>query len=659
MEPVNEITKGTTETSIPSVSEVLISALGYDQFVRIYRLFREVRLDKVHDYKVFMARKCYALYKAFEPVLNEDEIGIQGVITNDKMLGICKNDILNASSKKNILVIDDTILFGRTLRNFLFRLESDYHITREQLSLFVLYASTDRKEPGQSPDNFPQVTVDGNGDADLFKYGDKSYKFWHPENSYVAFYGIDKVRGYSSRLIEAIHAVSAPYVAYIPAFQVSGDSIWKIIERTDNDPWKNPTLIDHNYQGFDISFEEYDELYDCDLNAFCLIYPSKLLCDSVQNVSYLCVRIYPNARLHMLTVIPYVVLTNLEKTSNKEILGFDVFNTYFRGENAINDQQTELSFLRYAASYLLGKEFFDEYDISKSDIRLLTTEGFGTKDISLSLDKMNLSKFDFLADNSTYKMISDETVWVAENVSNTNQEVNELNKLCKESNYTYTNFINSNDQFDFIYKLLCSYYANVLMQDSGKERFKGLSISFVYDRLRELFDINRDYFLAAMVKIGDSGRATLTVRIEGNMAFCIAQNGEQAAQFMGRLCQGFTYAVSVLFTTLSRKNDWDTYKADIIKKLYLYVKRSQEKCNDIPVSEAELKTIIDCENPKQWHMDSVNYYIPNGTPEADFMADFTYAYLDWINKANGMGSFSKYLTKESRKFIFKMDVNLD
>jgi hypothetical protein len=664
---VNEkMNKGIMEVCIPSRKEVvasqLISVMGYDLFAQSYKLFRDVRLDEEHTYKVFMARKCYALYKAFETVLVEDGIELKGVITNDKMLGICQKDIQNDPRVK-ILVIDDTIIYGRTLGKFLERLKDDFQVKQDQITIQVLFASKDRKEKDPLG-RYPLILEDDQNSELIFQFRNSKYKFWNLETSPVVFVNTEMVRGYSSRFIEAIHAVSAPYIAYIPAFRITGESVWRILEKTSS-PWEDLHINVKGYDWYDISTEDSDKINNGAISAFCLMFDSisdsnsTFLSADIKRQSYLCVRIYVNAVLQTLTVIPHIILPAYSKKNSNVNIDFEAFNNLFQAENLITDFQTEANFIRFAASYFLGKKFFEEYEILEKDTVLIIKEGFGTDKIINDLEKSDIGAINSLFAEHHYEIVENgQVLRKILDEREVKQERLELENTCEQFQID-----EEDDKVEFYFNTLSVYYERILIQDSNKERWQGLSITTIVNMLVEKYHAKVNDIIAAIVKICDEGRSNMYVLTNGNVAYSASQNGEQAAQILGQICDGFTYAVSILYSELQKLNIWEENKSDIKAKLCEYIDKRQtsmelhEARRDAKyMKSADAVLVIDSENPSQWHMDSVNYFIPNGTPDAELMTDFTYAYLNWIDDKNSGKRLLEYMSDESRELLTTMQI---
>jgi hypothetical protein len=632
------------KSHIHPISEILISTLGYELYARIYRIFKEICLDEEYYYKVFMARKCYALYKAFEPVLRVNHVKTKGIITNDKMFVSSlkyEKHKSQLSTNLKILVIDDTILFGRTFRNFLNRLGSpSFNIKPENIAIYALFISNDRKESDKDLKVYPYVECDKNNKPTVFVCGDNRYRFNSYHNSYIAFLNTEKVRGYSLRLIEAIHAVSAPYVACIPAFRVKNSSMRKLIEKKDS-KWKNLNSRLKELDCYENSFDEKDD----DLHAYYLMYKSNDIDDNIRISTYSCIRIYVNMKLDLLTVIPYIIFPAIERTKSDKVDELMTRHEWFSECDFDEDFQTEVNYVRFVASYLLGMDFFAKYGVKQKDIELVTTEGFGRNQIIKSISKSNLSSINELFKNNCYRFLTDNDE--LPNDQDQKDEKKELDSVIKEPPFSSDKFnrqTNKQTKTFFLYNLLSHFNLYALIRDCNNQRSCELDLKHIIDKLNKEFQAGYNSILAALIQSEDNGHSALytnTIEKDGRkIAYCASQNGEQAAQIIGRVCDGFTYAIYVLFLELSEQGKWDEYKNDIKSQLFTFVNQWQkdkikeslsEDKNEDPISEAFMERII-FNNPAQWHMDSVKYIIPNGSKEAEYMRDFPNAFLTCIEE---------------------------
>lgn len=90
--------------------------LGEVIYNKCYALFKEL-LESSARYKIVMTRRCFSLYKIFAPILAEDGIenakGTQ--ILTDRSVPIHLSQIQEALQSDSILIVDDVIIYGRTI----------------------------------------------------------------------------------------------------------------------------------------------------------------------------------------------------------------------------------------------------------------------------------------------------------------------------------------------------------------------------------------------------------------------------------------------------------------------------------------------------------------------------------------------------------------
>ncbi len=101
--------------------------LGDDLYDDCYNFFRECFMRR-SLYKIILTRRCFSLFKIFSVILKADRIDNQyGTIITDNAVSLNKTMIREALSNKNeegfgsasVLIIDDIIIYGRTINELL------------------------------------------------------------------------------------------------------------------------------------------------------------------------------------------------------------------------------------------------------------------------------------------------------------------------------------------------------------------------------------------------------------------------------------------------------------------------------------------------------------------------------------------------------------
>jgi hypothetical protein len=621
---------------------ILQSILGYDLYQKLYLVFASFIKDGNYTHKVLMSRKCFSLYKAFEPIFTYDGCEVSGIITNDKMIGVS-----GITEYSKVLVFDDTMLYGRTIMSFISTLKETYQISMENISVYSILASRDRLKAELK--KYPHFS---NENEMFFCLGDDKVSVW--KESFITFLSTEAVRGHSSIFLEAIHSVSAPYVAYIPAFEIIKDEAKEAIRISQKSGDAFTNIIDfHPRQGGAV------KSIKCDYQSF----QSNKLSDIVLKRTYSYIRIYDNPNLDMMTVIPYVIFPIIEECGTEELPGFDIYNKQFpqSSREATNDEDlmTRVNFLRFASSFLLGKEFFDKFAIKLGDYQLLNTEGYGDEKFITEFNKLDLSVFNFFQDEKTFRLLDEIPKTYQSNV------INDKDNVFSADNLPVVNV----DQIDVstrkaaIFDALSKYFYRTLINNLDAHRLPGTCLSSIISKFK---CIKQSELLPALIRIGDMGRATIyTLVHQKKLAICVMQDGEQAAQVANEFCVGFTYALSTIYETLrspqqilNTKNAWDKNK-DVLKDLlYQFVSQYRNNKNFSVIDKNDIDIIIDSDDPSQWHLDIVRYYVPSNSEEAEFMVDFAFAFIDWVRESVSSTSVTTFLPERSQNYLEKNNIKL-
>lgn len=98
--------------------------LGEDLFDLCFSFFEEV-FNRRSSYKIILTRRCFSLFKIFEPVLKNHYVQNYGKIITDNSINANMADIRAVLKKPpqegavSVLVVDDIIIYGRTINSIL------------------------------------------------------------------------------------------------------------------------------------------------------------------------------------------------------------------------------------------------------------------------------------------------------------------------------------------------------------------------------------------------------------------------------------------------------------------------------------------------------------------------------------------------------------
>ena len=134
---------------------MIICTLGKPLYSHYVSLFQEV-FERKSKFKIILTRRCFSLYKIIEPFLSHYQIkNSYGEIITDNALPLRINEIsevlmsqiqdkdADANSKSDsVIVVDDIIIYGRTINNLLDRIISGVrrvkHIKDEETTRMIL-----------------------------------------------------------------------------------------------------------------------------------------------------------------------------------------------------------------------------------------------------------------------------------------------------------------------------------------------------------------------------------------------------------------------------------------------------------------------------------------------------------------------------------------
>jgi hypothetical protein len=617
--------------------ERLMDALTDDLYFELLDFFQEVASSHGNQFVVLMARKCYDLFQSYRPIL-EDETGISDelIITSDRAFGRYKSII---TSDTKVLVVDDTMLYGRTVKEFVEQLHGSYHIPYENIELAVYAATYERQEKSGDLPYFQNVFFCYQNDAG------ESVSIKVLERT-LFFVESGSARRYSSRFLDAIHGSSTPFVSYIPGFSFTDDEWVSSIE---------PKLSEEKWEKIDITLQNEDEDEKW-LTSFCYVPIEKPL----KEAEFSCIRIYRNLKMGKVLFVPYIILPSYERYVGDLNLTVDSNATiqYLIGEIKDHDEAIDEGYyLTLAASYVYGAEIIRQCGVSDPQSHLVEngcfpSEQFGRivtitlPQLKSILDSSLFQRKEFRDDSSVYKSS-------IEDIENTFQQNKgkELFQILQKCFYQF--LLRDNPENP----------ANRTSGNPAKCRDKGLPLSIFVEKVKEFANVysepeegeaakvfsDRDIY-ATVIKLIDSGCASLYLcGGEGstNAITCYIRDGEGAMTIMSNLCPGLSYAIYTIYTRL--RDDWGNIK-ETTKK---YVKRYLEVHGGKEISWSDVNTIMDSPNPGEYYMYKEEELFPSEDERADYFVAFSLAYVDYMKHEgrDGQMSFQEYLLSMGESFF--------
>ena len=174
----------------------LCNKIGIHLYRSLLNFFNEILLSD-YDLIVFKVRKCYALFRVFEPFLKD--VSSKNIISSN-----CIELYMSDSTISSVLIVDDILIHGRTLLNF-----------KKKLSVILPNAKIDIKV-------FAKFSVD-NHDIDSIQ--DKSLKneLKSLRESVKCQRDVDEVgwKRISNSILCSLYCTNTPHISFVPTFQLN------------------------------------------------------------------------------------------------------------------------------------------------------------------------------------------------------------------------------------------------------------------------------------------------------------------------------------------------------------------------------------------------------------------------------------------------------
>ena len=188
--------------------KILVDVLGVNTFNNIRNFFQAIEYSD-SEYLVYISKKCYALFREFMPFL---KLSPEKIRCTDVRIPYIMKDI----KWKNVAIIDDILIHGRTLTSIRKRLEQ----CECKLRICVLAVNEESKK-----DLVRNVTEEIANNWDELKQTAISCKSIYTCDEYLW-------RKLSDLVMRSFWATNTPYTGYLPVAEIN-DNIADIIKSSD------------------------------------------------------------------------------------------------------------------------------------------------------------------------------------------------------------------------------------------------------------------------------------------------------------------------------------------------------------------------------------------------------------------------------------------
>lgn len=145
-----------------------IEILGEERYYDCISFFQEV-LERNSKYKLILTRRCFTLFKIFYPILIQKGIENQyGKIITDKALCLYSDEItellLSSINDENasVLVVDDIIIYGRTINSILDKIVSkidEYDMRKKLTDNMLVRCIMQNKFKSQIKEDYSKIVL--------------------------------------------------------------------------------------------------------------------------------------------------------------------------------------------------------------------------------------------------------------------------------------------------------------------------------------------------------------------------------------------------------------------------------------------------------------------------------------------------------------------
>ena len=323
----------------------LCSILQVDIFSELYNFWRIVE-ESEYDYKIFISKKCFVLYKAFMPIFDFDSYN-NCVRMTDTAIPIYKPYMKNST----VLVVDDVFIHGRAA----VKVNAEIGDRVRKIKYYTFAKNNNSEEPQDtSIQRIREENAISKNVNNTMTYMEKLNKaILDMQGSFVEGYlncGEYQWKRISDLIMKSLWGINMPYASYLP-----------IVVMNDKDRFCN--LESKN------QFVNYTSHSQKELNQYFSYYIStNENKEEKEAIIHYCFVISKNDFMGNCKVIP-MVFFDCENTSIDKKFIFDGFNIIYGNESSElwnyfvktgrNDQGmvSSLKYLIFSVGYLALKKF--------------------------------------------------------------------------------------------------------------------------------------------------------------------------------------------------------------------------------------------------------------------------------------------------------------
>lgn len=338
--------------------EKLMNIFQEDVFYELMDFWKIVE-ESIFDYKIFVSKKCYVLYKVFMPVLDFHAYRKCTKIT-DTAIPLYIEKMKNAS----VLVIDDVFIHGRAIS----KVDKEIGGKAKKIRYCTFAKNSNNEEPQDtSTEKIREKSANE-------RNSDTALSYMQMLNKALLTMQKTSVKGYlncseyqwkriSDLIMKSLWGVNMPYASYLPIFVIKDQNLLFSTESAKG-------LIVYRSH----SQEEQQQ-------HFAYYIQSKENNDSNSSIIHYCFVISKNDFSRDCKMIP-MVFFDCENTSIDKKFIFDSINIiygneasalidYFvKGKKSKQGMISLLKFLIFSVGYLTSKRFFLNDGIQKKDYRV-------------------------------------------------------------------------------------------------------------------------------------------------------------------------------------------------------------------------------------------------------------------------------------------------
>jgi len=485
--------------------KVLAEVLG-DYYEDVKNFFHRCIKEK-HEYKVFMSRRCFVLYQLFSDILQEggEDITQTGqTIITDKG---CINYRAGLKDAKKVLLIDDILIYGRTIEKVYSKLR-EWAPTAE-IDVFVYVKNSGR------------LCIKSQDLLNSLKF-----RFIEETNNW---------REFSNKLVYCIYSANMPYTSFV-------NSYYNYVEESEGNIKK--ILSSRNYYEVTNRFQKKYNLtagiyFPGDLqDKYPLFHTVAKKC---------CVRVYYNSEIKKFLLIPYVFLKEIPMSCFEELCAqYASLMPEFKKALLKEDEQYAEDMASYKArlltcifSYIYGILLFSEKGIEVNgwqDDRDTVLKSFDI-DIMKALFNLSVERMQEIASKNDFMSLSVGAAiqtWYTEEEKENIQTADSM----QEEIYTYFRMEGDKDE---------------LLAREKKDRTAGSTIGAVLDFYAARRE--EDEIYAYLINAWDAGYASFDWGVTEDKMYLAGINlsGEQSFRQIIEKYPLYFYDVSVIYNKVREK----------------------------------------------------------------------------------------------------------